>query len=302
MSTTRPDLHRSITDRIVAALDAGPAAWCCPWHRDDGGLPRNALTRQAYRGINILSLWSTEKAEMFTSGRWASYRQWQALGAQVRKGAKGTPILFYRDLPRSEEADPAAPRFVARASSVFNIAQVDGAPEEAPGPLIQGAGPTPDLDGFVAHTGAVIRDGDSACYVPGLDEIHMPARQHFTSSEGYAATLSHELVHWTGHGSRLDRQLTTRFSSRAYAAEELVAELGAAFLLAYLGLASAPHPNHAAYIAHWLPLLRSDPRALVTAAALASRAADHLAALQPGATAAFTATPRITSNVGDDAP
>ena len=302
MSATRPDLYQSITDRIIAALDAGPAAWSCPWHRDGGGLPTNALTRKPYRGINILSLWSTKQAELFTSGRWASYRQWQALGAQVRKGAKGTPILFYKDLPRSEDADAATPRFVARASSVFNSAQVDGAPEEAPGPCLEGAGPTPDLDAFVSRTGAVIRDGDSACYMPGLDEIRMPARQRFTSSAGYAATPPADPQIDDRHCPRPARQRTTPCAARAYAAEEPAAELGAAFLLAHLGLASTPHPNHAAYIAHWLPLLRSDPRALVTAAALASRAADHLAALQPGVTAAPTATTGIINTNGDDAP
>ena len=284
--------HAAVTAAIVAQLEDGPGAWCCPWHRDGGGLPRNALTSQTYRGINILSLWVAERRHHYASGRWASYRQWQTLGAQVRKGEKGTPVLFYKDLPRSDDGDADAPRFVARASTVFNIAQVEGAPDVEVQPTSDATGPTIDLDRFAVGTGAVIRDGESACYLPTLDEIQMPARHRFTSADGYGATLAHELVQWTGHPRRLDRQLTTRFGMQAYAAEELIAELGSAFVLAQLGLASTPHPNHASYIAHWLPLVRSDPRAFVTAAAHASRAADHLAALQ----AASEASPETTAD------
>jgi len=136
---------------------------------------------------------------------------------------------------------------------------------------------TPPFDAFVADTGAIVRTGKTACYLPARDEIQMPDRTLFRSTEGFCATLAHELVHWTGAPHRLDRQLTTRFGSRAYAAEELVAELGAAFILASLSLAPEPHTNHAAYMAGWLPLVRDDPRALVTAASLASKATQFLA-------------------------
>ncbi len=280
VATAVDRLHRAVTDTIVAQLEADPGPWSCPWHRDGGGLPRNALTRQSYHGINILSLWIAEQGQGFASDRWATYRQWQALGAQVRQGEKGTAILFYKDLPQSRDADAEGPRFVARASFVFNAAQVEGAPDEAAPHQNDKIALTSDLDYFAAQTGALIREGETACYRPSLDEIQMPARHRFISADGYSATLSHELVHWTGHPRRLNRQLTTRFGTRAYAAEELIAELGAAFVLARLGLASTPHPNHASYIAHWLPLLRADPRALVTAAAHATRAAAHLARLQ----------------------
>ena len=267
--------HNAITDAIIVQIEAGSEPWSCPWHRNGGGLPANAKTGQTYRGINILSLWCATQVHGFASSRWATYQQWAHLGAQVRRGEKGTPILFYRDLPSSEDAEQDAPRFVARSSIVFNKAQVEGGPEcyAVPPTALD---PTPVLDEFLAKTGAVIRDGDTACYVPANDEIVMPARSRFKSTDGYAATLLHELAHWTGHTNRLDRQLSTRFGTRAYAAEELIAELGSAFVMAGLGLASTPHPNHAAYIAHWLPLVRSDPRALVTAAAYASRAADFL--------------------------
>ncbi|TXN00724.1 DUF1738 domain-containing protein [Methylobacterium sp. WL64] len=275
------DPYTRITDSILRQIEtAGPGAWVCPWHRTHGSLPRNALTGRTYRGINVLSLWCGGRAGGLNDARWATYRQWAELGAQVRKGERGTGILYYRDLTNA--VDPAIPspgdserRFIARSSTVFNAGQVDGAPA-LPETLTPPIDPTPVFDRFVAATGAVIQLGDAAAYLPARDAIRMPTRERFHTAEGYCATLAHELVHWTGAPHRLARELTTRFRTRAYAAEELVAELGAAFILAGLDLASTPHPNHAAYIAGWLPLLHADPRALVTAAALASHAADHL--------------------------
>ena len=172
--------------------------------------------------------------------------------------------------------------FVARAAHVFNVAQVDAAPPPADAPAPRAApDPLPAFDAFVASTGATIQHGGNrACYVPATDTIHLPTRAAFRTPTGYAGTLTHELVHWTGAPHRLARDLTGRFGARAYAAEELVAELGAAFVLADLGIARTPHPDHAAYCASWAPLLRADPRALSTAATQASRAADHLISLQ----------------------
>lgn len=293
------DPHTRVTAAILRQLEgADPATWVCPWHRAAGGLPRNALTGRAYRGVNTLALWCSAQASGYVDARWATYRQWAEQGAQVRRGAQGTAVLFYRDLSPGAAgrassgagADAAdAPRFVARASTVFNATQVNGAPELPalpPTPL----DPTLAFDRFVAATGAMIRTGASACYLPARDEIRLPERAAFRSAPGYCGTLAHELVHWTGAPHRLDRRLTTRFASRAYAAEELVAELGAAFVLAGLGLAPKPHPNHAAYMAGWLPLVRDDPRALATAASLASRAAQYLEAFaQPKTDAGIAA-------------
>lgn len=277
------DPYTRVTDTILHQLaDANPASWVCPWHRTRGGLPRNALTGRSYRGINTLALWCGAQAEGYADARWATYRQWAELGAQVRRGERGTPVLFYRDLsPENARAagDDGAdvPQFVARASTVFNATQVDGAPALPVLPTMPIV-PTPTFDRFVAATGAVIRAGSAACYVPSRDEIRVPDPTMFRSAEGYCGTLGHELIHWTGAPHRLDCQLTTRFGSRAYAAEELVAELGAAFILSGLDIAPEPHANHAAYMAGWLPLLRDDPRALVTAASLASKAAQFLEA------------------------
>lgn len=291
------DLHARITDTILRQIEAEPGTWSCPWHRVEGGLPRNALTGRAYRGINILSLWSGALSAGFVDPRWATYRQWAELRAQVRRGEQGTPVVFYKDLPPgAQNEDGSDRRFVTRVSVVFNAAQVIGAPDlpEA-GP--QALSDTAAFDRFVGATGAIVREGDMACYIPSLDEIRIPARNAFRSGQGYCATLAHELVHWTSAKPRLDRNLSTRFGSGSYAAEELIAELGAAFVLAGLGVAPTPHPNHASYIANWLPLLRSDPRAIFTAAAHASRAADYLAASQTGSR---VGEPKHDSGQGSD--
>lgn len=200
-------------------------------------------------------------------------------------------MLFYKNLPRSARVDigdsdpPDGAPFVARAAYVFNAAQVDAAPPTADiAKVASQTEPLPAFDAFDAATCATILEGGiRACYVPATDTIHLPPRSAFHTPTGYAGTLAHELVHWTGAPNRLARDLTGRFGARAYAAEELVAELGAAFVLADLGLARTPHPDHAAYCASWAPLLRADPRALSHAATQGSRARDYLSALQPTA-------------------
>lgn len=286
------DLHQRVAATILADLDtADSASWSPPWHGADP-LPRNALTGRRYRGINVLALWCSGQANGYAEARWATYRQWAALGAQVSKAERGTLVLFYKDLPPGADARGAArgerdreeapPRFVARASYVFNVAQVDDPPPgTAPGTGTPPA-PLPAFEAFVAATAATIREGGArACYVPATDTIHLPPQSAFHSGEGFAGTLARELVHWSGARHRLGRDLSGRFGKRAYAAEELVAELGAAFVLAELGLARTPHPDHAAYCAAWAPLLRADPHALATAAAQGSRATDYLLSLQP---------------------
>ena len=293
------DLHARVAAAILAQLEiADPASWTPPWHGADP-MPRNARTGRRYRSINVLALWCAAQGHGYNDARWATYRQWAAVGAQVRRGERGTLILFYKDLPTTGRADTThgtntdndttAARFVTRASTVFNIAQVNAAPQ-ATAPTGPPAAPQSTFDTFVTATGAAIQTGGTrACYIPLTDTIRMPPRSAFRTAEGYAGTLAHELVHWTGAPHRLARDLTSRFGRRAYAAEELIAELGAAFVLADLGLARTPHPDHAAYLASWLPLLTADPRVLATAAAAASRAADYLTALPTPDNATLTA-------------
>ncbi len=287
------DLHTRVAAAILEQLEtADPASWTLPWHGADP-MPCNASTVRRYRGINILALWCAAQANGYTDARWATYRQWTALGAQVRRAERSTLVLFYKELPRGTDAaaetngskKPGSVPFVARAANVFNVAQVDTAPTQV---VLPSSGttilPPPAFDSFVTDTGATIHEGGTrACYVPATDTIRMPTRTTFHSTEGYAGTLAHELVHWTGTPHRLARDLTGRFGAHSYAAEELVAELGAAFILADLGIARVPHSNHAAYCASWAPLLRADPHALATAATQGSRAADYLADMQPNA-------------------
>lgn len=282
------DVHQRVTAHILAGLaTADPATWCPPWH-GAGPRPTNALTGKRYRGLNVLTLWLAAQAAGFSDHRWATYRQWAALHGQVRKGEKGTLVLCFKDLGPAEierlastsSGDYPGPRFVARASYVFNAAQVDGVEAEAaPLPNDFNHDPIPAFDAFVTATKATIVPGPSACYIPSRDLIRLPPRNAFISAEAYAATLSHELVHWSGASHRLARDLRARFHSSAYAAEELIAEIGAAFVMADLGIARTPHPNHAAYLSSWLPLLKDDPRALGIAASKATHAAEYLITL-----------------------
>ena len=274
------DVHQAVTDKIIATMEAGEAGqWTCPWHRTGGGLPRNAKTGRAYRGINTLSLWVGAQAAGYADDRWATYKQWGELGAQVRKGERSTLVIFWKDLGREDQED--RPRFVARASYAFNAGQVEGAPE-AGEPMPASEWTIPEIfDGFVQRTGArTTHGGDAAFYQPSEDRIVMPPRERFQTAQGYASTMAHELTHWSGAKGRLDRDLTGRFKTQAYAAEELVAELGSAFLMAEMGLEVEPHPTHASYIGSWIKLLKSDSKAIFTAASAASRAAGYLTALQ----------------------
>lgn len=272
------NVHQAVTDRIIATLETREAgAWNCPWHRTGGGVPRNATTGKAYRGINILSLWVGAQAAGYTDDRWATYRQWADIGAQVRKGERSTLVVFFKELPGVEGDGDDRRRFVARASYAFNAAQVDGAPALPAGPAPSCWRLPEVFDRFVSETGADVRhEGEAAFYQPATDRIMIPSRERFHTAHGYASTMAHELTHWTGAPGRLARDLSGRFRSQAYAAEELVAELGSAFLMAELGLAAEPHPNHASYIGSWIKLLRSDSKAIFTAASAASRAVQFL--------------------------
>lgn len=287
LSHTVKDIHRDITEKIVAAIEKGAGICTLPWHSSLKGRPENARTGSLYKGVNVLALWIDSIEKAYPSLYFASYRQWQELGAQVRKGERGSAILFYKKLETEEEGEEDKPtrRFVIRGSTVFNAAQVDGwTPPEVP--QQNKVQRLQHIEQLVAKTKATIREGryQIACYDSVIDIIDMPARNAFTGTktstptESFYAVLLHELTHWSGHKDRLARDLKNRFGDTAYAIEELVAELGAAFLCADLGLASEPRPDHAAYIADWLRALKRDPRALTTAAGKASAAAEYVIA------------------------
>lgn len=285
-STNRFDVHATITNTIIAAIERGVDEFVMPWHRQGGfGRPANAATSRLYRGVNVLALWATAMTKGFSSNHWATYRQWTTLGAHVQKGAKGTPILFYKPLTPGDERDESQSpsRFIARASCVFNGDQVDGWKAEC----VDQADELIRIEAaecLVTSSGAEVRHvGDNAFYSAVHDYVQMPTAERFVGSptrsagEAYYAVLLHELVHWTGGEHRLQRTFGERFGDHAYAFEELVAELGSAFLCADLGIATEPRPDHASYIAHWLTVLSSDKRAIVTASRLATEAAGFLA-------------------------
>lgn len=286
-SRTRTDVYRTITDAIIAAIERGAGDFIMPWHGRGIARPRNALTRSDYHGINIIALWAEAYNRGFATGWWATYRQWQEANGQVRRDERASTIVFFKrlDEDQEEERDEETPRMrlVARASRVFNADQVEGWTPPAPVYPHGTAEVIPSVSALVGASGAKVRLGCSmACYRIASDQIEMPALESFigtpTSSptQAYAATLLHELVHWTGAAHRLDRGFGDSFQKDALAAEELVAEIGAAYLCADLGVSNAPRPDHAAYVGAWLKLLRNDPRAVFTASRLADRAATYL--------------------------
>lgn len=288
-SNHRFDVHGAVTDQIVAAIEAGAGTFVMPWHgaAPSLGRPTNAFTGLAYRGVNVVGLWAQAMLREYPNGWWASFRQWSQLGASVRRGEHGTTVVFYRHVntaPAPEPDEPDRSRLVARASYVFNHAQIDG--WEPPAPVaIDPVEMIATADRFVLGTGASIRHGGAqACFRVDADCIDMPSRNRFvgsptsSASEAYYATLLHELTHWSGAPHRLDRTFGKRFGDAAYAMEELVAELGAAFLCADLQIANEPRPDHAAYLSAWLAVMKSDHRAIFTAAARARDAVAYLEA------------------------
>lgn len=286
----KPDIYQSVTNAIIAAIEDGQTAdkFRLPW---TGRLvmPTNASTGNLYRGVNVPVLWAQQEARGLSAGAWASYRQWQEIGAQVQKGAKGTRIVFWKAIDAEPENDNEQEerRMFARWSTVFHAQDVEGytAPEA---PDIGTAAQIAEAGAFVRATQADIRqDAHRAFYSPDGDYIALPAPEQFrdtltsSATECYYATLLHELTHWTGAAHRLDRQPGKRFGDATYAFEELVAELGAAMLCAMLGLNASTRADHAQYIDGWLRGLKQDKRLIFSAASLAQKAADYLFALQP---------------------
>lgn len=278
-TTETRDLYQQVTDKIVAALEAGTAPWIRPWSTSKAsGLPHNPLSGTHYRGINPALLMMAELEGGYSTAQWVTYRQAAQAGAQVRKGEKGAMVVFWKKLdPKADAADTDEdrPRFVLKHYTVFNLDQIDGL-DHLRQPADSHTWQTHQrADAAIAQTGADIRHGGNrACYAPTLDYITLPARAAFPSPPAYYGTALHELAHWTGHSTRLDRNLKNRFGDSAYAAEELIAEMGAAYTCAALGLAG--DLQHAEYIGAWLRILKGDKRAIFTAASAAQKAADYL--------------------------
>ena len=280
-------VYETITNQIVEAIEAGALTFTMPWHRGRCIThPINARSQRLYRGVNIITLWATAEAKGYTSGEWATYQQWAELGAQVRKGEKATTVFFWKKANEAEEQDAEGSqeqrhRFMARAYHVFNAAQVDNYTPKQVAPILSEAERDTQAEGFFGRLGADIRHGGERCfYSVTEDHIQMVPFDRFKSGLSYYATLAHEVTHWTGAKHRLDRDLSGRFGSDSYAMEELVAELGAAFLSSRLGLEIEVRRDHAAYVDNWLKVLKADSRAIFTAAAKAQAAVDYI--LQKG--------------------
>jgi antirestriction protein ArdC len=291
MTAPKFDLYQTITDQIVAALEAGLKGDGQPLWSGQGaaGLPFNRVSRRAYSGVNVLVLWLTAAAKGYTSPAWLTYKQATELGGTVRKGEKSTHICYFRTLER-EEIDPSTGEIeertipMLRSYAVFNVEQCDGLPplpagERFPFQGIEAAEILLESSNAAWHEG-----GTRAFYSPILDKIHMPDRDRFPRPESFYAVALHELTHWTGHTSRLARDFSGRFGSESYAFEELVAEIGSAFLGAEIGITPVTLPDHAGYLASWLKVLKNDKKAIFTAASQASKAHAYIMGLAQATT------------------
>lgn len=290
----RQCLYDEVTSRIILELEAGRVPWVQPWDASHCPctMPCNALTGRAYSGINVLILWSTVLERGYSSQRWLTFRQAEQAGGNVRRGEKGSVVCYAdrfipkdeRENARSDDRDARTVAFLKRFV-VFNIDQCDGLSDTLTG---SDACPDPRLaieeaDSLIEATRADFRiGGPHAFYVPSLDYVQVPLQAAYHEPIDWYRTALHELGHWTGHSSRLDRDQTGEFASDAYGREELVAEMASAFMCASLGI--HPTVRHADYIGAWLDILKADEKAIFRAASAASKAASFVLAFGKGET------------------
>lgn len=289
----KQSLYKRVTDQVIKAMDTS-TGFQLPWHSNQG-VPINAKTSNTYNGINTVLLWCRGAEESYPTNTWATYKQWQDLGAQVTKGEKGSSIVIYKPLTepdvnessdKQSDKNESRPKVLIKSATVFNASQVTGYDSTGIGEDAYQEDEIerlPDVEAFIQNSKAEIHvAGDRAYYTKSKDLIVMPERGLFTGTttinptEAYYSTLFHELTHWTGNHKRCDRDLTGRFGSESYAMEELVAELGAAFLCSELSVTSSPRQDHADYLATWIKVLKDDEKAIFWAAARASEAVTYL--------------------------
>lgn len=286
----RGSLYAEVTARVIAEVEEGRLPWVQPWDGAACGctMPENGATGRRYSGINVLILWSAVIERGYRSQRWLTFQQALSLGGHVRRGEKGTVVCYAdRFTPRAEEERARDEDREARAITflkrftVFNVDQCDGLPEElARVPELPEERETiPHAEALIAATGADFRiSGSEAFYSPSADFVQAPPQQAYRQQINWYRTALHELGHWTGHRSRLERDFSGGFGSAAYAREELVAEMASAFVCASLSI--QPTVRHADYVGAWLEVLREDEKAIFRAASLASKAADYLLSFQ----------------------
>lgn len=277
------DIYANVTNSIIAALEQGTPPWVRPWQDSGDAIPSNIVTGKPYRGINVLMLYVEATSKNYTDNRWLTFKQAGDIGARIRKGEHGTQIVFYRMREIKDaksdvaDADAADTRSIPllRTYTVFNASQLESVPDRFAICPVLAWQPVEEAEQVLIKTGAVIcHGGNRAFYRPSDDIIQLPPSASFEKPEDYYATALHELCHWTGHPHRLNRVLTGRRDIEAYAYEELVAEIGAAFLCAYSRLSA--RLEHASYISTWLDALRRDKRLIFVAAGAAQKAADFV--------------------------
>jgi antirestriction protein ArdC len=291
-TSIRADIYTRVTDRILADLEQGVRPWMKPWNANNiqGRITRPLRQNGTpYRGVNVLLLWDEATTRGYASNIWMTYKQAAELKAQVRKGAHGALVVYADRVTKTEARNDGevVEREIPfmKGYTVFNVDQIEGLSDHyyaKPEPKGEPLQLLENSERFFASTGATFRHGGNmAYYAPGPDLIQLPLPEVFRDAQSYAATKAHEITHWTKHESRLNREFgRKRFGDHAYAREELVAELGAAFLCADLGITPEPCEDHAAYLGHWLKILREDKRAIFSAAAYAQRAVDYLHGLR----------------------
>lgn len=292
----KADVYTRVTDKIVADLENGVRTWLKPWNAEHAA---GRITRPLrfngtpYNGINVLMLWASAVERGFAAPIWVTFKQAKELGGHVKKGEKGSLVVYANTITRTEvDADTGEEEErdipFMKGYTAFNVEQVEGLPAHyyaVAEPQLDPVERIEKAESFFAATRADIRHGgNQAYYAVSSDYVQMPPFEAFRDAESYYATLAHEVTHWTRHASRLERDFgRKRWGDEGYAAEELVAELGSAFLAADLELTPEPREDHAAYIGSWLKVLKNDKRAIFTAAAHAQRAVDFLHGLQPNA-------------------
>jgi antirestriction protein ArdC len=295
MSTQRIDLYTRVTNAIITDLEKGVRPWLQPWNAEHAA---GCITRplraggQPYKGINLLMLWTSAMTQNLTAPIWMTFNQAKELKANVRKGSKGSLVVYADRITKTETTESGEENerdiYFMKDYTVFNVEQIEGLPPHfyatATPPQIDPVQRNEAADQFFANTRADIRHGgNQAYYAAQPDYVQMPPFVSFKDAESYGSTLAHEMTHWTKHPSRLNRDFGRRkFGDDGYAREELVAEIGAAFLSCDLGITPEPRDDHAAYLDHWLKVLKDDKRAIFQAAAHAQRAVDFLHGLQPG--------------------
>lgn len=289
-TSERADVYTRITSEIVRAIEQGAGDWRMPWHHDgtDVARPQNVWSSRSYRGVNVIALWVAAFARRHASGVWGTYRQWQELGAQVRKGERSTTVMLWKELSRADDQaqdeEDGRKRMFAKAFYMFNAGQVEGWAGTQPVSPLPASERLVQAEAFHAALNiATVHGAETAHYRILEDRIHMPGFERFHEPVGYYGTLLHEAAHATGAKHRLDRDFSKRLSRETLAMEEMTAELTAAMVLASLGLAHHPRPDHAAYVASWLGALKDDPRAVFTASSKAQAAADWMHAQQAAA-------------------